>query len=120
MGVDPTMSESERVTALLEENLELSKQILASSERARRYILWGQVMSFVKVFLVVIPLVLGYWFLKPFLSSAFSTYRDLLGDATASGSGQPASPGLLDALKQLEQQGKVKGTDLKQLEQYLR
>ncbi len=47
------------IRELLEENLKLSKEILRSVEKSRRYMRWAQVMSVVRVLIVVIPLILA-------------------------------------------------------------
>lgn len=60
---------------LLERALELSEEnnrILRKMQRTARWaILWG----FIKVALVVIPLVAGYIFLQPFLDQALENYN---------------------------------------------
>jgi hypothetical protein len=66
---------------LLERTLKLSEEnnlILRKMQRAARWaLLWG----FVKVLIVIVPLVLGYIFLQPFfgdLSENYGMVKDLL------------------------------------------
>ncbi|MDP3875105.1 MAG: hypothetical protein Q8Q22_01110 [bacterium] len=66
---------------LLERTLELSEennQILRKMQRAARWaILWG----FIKVAIIIVPLVVGYLYLQPFLDQALENYngvRELL------------------------------------------
>ncbi len=93
----------------MEENLELSRRIYESTERARRYILWGQVLGVIKLLIIIVPLVWGVILLKPYLQTAFGAYSDLLG--------VPSQGGTNDSLIQQLQKS---GIDSKTLEQYLK
>ncbi|MDO8569784.1 MAG: hypothetical protein Q7R89_03375 [bacterium] len=73
------MNPEERV--LLERTLKLSEennQILRKMQRTARWaVLWG----FIKVAIVIVPLVVGYIYLQPFLDQAlenFNAVRELL------------------------------------------
>ncbi len=73
------MSPEEKV--LLERTLKLSEennQILRKIERRSRWaILWG----FIKVAVIIVPLVIGYLYLQPFLDQAlenFNSVKELL------------------------------------------
>jgi len=73
------MNPEEKV--LLERALELSEennQILRKIERRAQWaILWG----FIKVAAVIVPLVIGYFYLQPFLDQAlenFNSVKELL------------------------------------------
>lgn len=62
---------------LLERTLKLSEennQILRKMRRAARWaILWG----FIKVAIVVVPLVIGYLYLQPFLDQALENFNSV-------------------------------------------
>ncbi|MDO8729233.1 MAG: hypothetical protein Q7K26_05125 [bacterium] len=67
--------------ALLERSLKLGEennQILRKMQRAARWaVLWG----FIKAAIVIVPLVVGYIYLQPFLDQALKNYngfRELL------------------------------------------
>lgn len=73
------MNPEERV--LLERSLKLAEennQILRKMQRTARWaILWG----FIKVAIIVVPLIAGYIYLQPFLEQAMQNYngfRELL------------------------------------------
>ena len=77
------MSPEEKV--LLERTLKLSEEnnkILRKMQRtARLAILWG----FIKVAIIVVPLVLGYLYLEPYLGQAldnFNSIKELLNSST--------------------------------------
>ncbi len=86
------------VKALLEENLRYAKAIYASTEKTRRYIFWGQVFGFLKIVLIVAPLVIAFWYLRPMLQQALAAYQQLLGDSAGTASGNTNSS-FLDQLK---------------------
>ena len=109
--MDPAanMSSTERTQALLEESLELQRRIYESTERTRKYIVWGQVLGVIKILVIVVPLIWGVVLLKPYLQTALGAYGELLGTPSQnSGNG-----GLLQQLKN-------SGIDAEDLQQYLK
>lgn len=42
-----------------------------------RYMRWNQVIGFIKITLIVVPLVLGYVFLRPYFGSIAETYSEV-------------------------------------------
>lgn len=101
---------------LLEQNLNYSKEILRNTEKTRSYIFWSQALGIVKILLVIVPLILGFLYLKPYLGQVIGTYQDLLGAGSADTdqSGQ-TNTDLLRKLQNLQKSG-----DLKQIEQLLK
>jgi len=60
-----------RALSTLEEN----NKILRKMQRAARWaILWG----FIKVAIVVAPLIIGYIYLEPFINQALENYNDVV------------------------------------------
>jgi len=76
------MSPEEKV--LLERTLKLSEEnnrILHKMQKAAR---WATIWGFIKVAIVIVPLVLGYIYLQPFLDQAldnFNSVKELLNTA---------------------------------------
>ena len=73
------MNPEEKV--LLERSLKLAEennQILRKMQRTARWaVLWG----FIKVIIIVVPLVIGYFYLQPFFNQAlenFNSAREIL------------------------------------------
>jgi len=70
------MSPDEKV--LLERTLKLSEEnnkILRNIEaRARRAAIYG----FIKLLIILLPFVIGYFFLEPYIRQAFQVYTELL------------------------------------------
>ena len=70
---------SSDIKELLEENIKLSKAILSSAEKTRKYMRWTQVMSFLRILIIVIPLVLAILYIPPFLNKLSETFGQLYG-----------------------------------------
>lgn len=99
------------IKELLEENIKLSKDILRSTEKTRKYMRWMQVMSFLRVLIIVIPLVLAILYIPPFLSSLSDTFGKLYGGEQFNILEQLKNPAgganlNLDQIKKLLNQGK--------------
>lgn len=88
MPGDITPSPNDELKQLLLEHTRLLKAIHVSTEKTRRYILWNQVWSFVKIIVIVASLMFGYMFIQPYLKQMIVTYQDLLGGASSA----PATP----------------------------
>ncbi len=67
------------VKELLEENIRLSKAILASTEKTRKSIRLMKVMSLMRVVILVVPLVLAILYIPPFLNKLSNTFGQLYG-----------------------------------------
>jgi len=64
---------------LLERSLKLSEenhQILVKMERRFR---WAVAWGFIKLLLIVVPLVIGYFFLEPFFKGAADSFLSIRG-----------------------------------------
>jgi hypothetical protein len=57
---------------------ELLWKIYKSTERTRRYILWGRVVSFIYFLLIVVPIILAIIYLPPMLNNVLEPYRGLI------------------------------------------
>ncbi|HOY55980.1 MAG TPA: hypothetical protein PLH37_00930 [bacterium] len=58
---------------------EILWKIYETTEKTRKYILWGRVMSFIYIFLIVAPMILAIIYLPPLLSNIVGPYKELLG-----------------------------------------
>jgi hypothetical protein len=61
---------------------ELLWRIYRSTERTRRYILWGRIMSVIYVLLIIIPLILAIVYLPPMLGNVLAPYQELLNSGS--------------------------------------
>jgi len=78
----PSSSQHDVLKQLLEQNRQLSEQILTSNKKIEKYILWIKLLNILKLVIIIIPLAFGFWFITPYLKqfqSTFKTYGELLG-----------------------------------------
>ncbi len=92
-------SGQEDLKALLEENLKLNKQILANTEKTRRYIFMMNILGWLKTLVFVVPIILGIIFLPPLIRQSMQYIQEIQKNI-------PGAAGLhaggLDILKQYE------------------
>ena len=76
----------ENIREITEKNLETSEEILEKTGYIKRFVVFSQVMSLIKVILIVVPIVLGILYLPSLLKSitpifgqVTDVYKELLG-----------------------------------------
>lgn len=69
----------EEIKKLIEKNLEVSEEILRISKKVKSYMMWNQIMNFLKLLVIVVPIVLGIIYLPPILKNLFSQYEEIMG-----------------------------------------
>jgi hypothetical protein len=74
------MSEEE-VKALLRQNIELTQENNRMLHSIKRMTFWGGVFKYVWwiFFVIVLPLLVYYWYLQPYVEQALKTYQDFQG-----------------------------------------
>ncbi|MDO8592933.1 MAG: hypothetical protein Q7R92_04185 [bacterium] len=77
----------EEIKKLLEQNLELTKEVYAMTKKIKNYITFQKVMSVFYILIIVVPVILSIIYLPPLLKNVFDQYKDLLG--VQSGAGNP-------------------------------
>jgi hypothetical protein len=82
---------------LLEENQQLLRLILSNTEKTRKYILWGRILSVIYVLIIITPIILAAIYLPPMLKSFVQPYQDLLSGPTNQGS---ANKGMINEVQQ--------------------
>lgn len=68
----------EEIKKLLQENLELNKEIHELVKKTATYITWLRVMDIIKLVLILLPLIAAWLFLPPLLQNLSSAYQDVL------------------------------------------
>lgn len=106
----PGQSLSEKVAQLVETNLKISEEILATSQQIKKYINWLRILNIIKVVIIIGPIIFGLYYLSPYfksLQSAFGTYSELLGWEDSAPAALPnlieAESSPQDLLKQMEE-----------------
>lgn len=69
----------EEIKKILEQNLELTKEIYVMTKKIKGYVTFQKVMSLVYLALIVVPIILSIIYLPPLLKGAFDQYKDILG-----------------------------------------
>lgn len=65
---------------LMEKNLKWSQIIYEQNRKINNKLLWSAIADWLRVLLIVVPLVLGIIYLAPLLKGMISQYADLLGN----------------------------------------
>lgn len=68
----------DQIERKFEEQRRLLEAIYRNTEKTRKYIFWGKVMSFVYLLLILAPIVLAIIYLPPLIGSAIGPYKELL------------------------------------------
>ncbi|MEI7497832.1 MAG: hypothetical protein WCK11_00930 [Candidatus Falkowbacteria bacterium] len=86
-----------QIKVLLEQNLELTKEIHEMTHKIKRYITFQKVLSFIYLLLIFVPLIVGAIYLPPLLQGILGQYSQLMG---GTGSSATDLTGILEQLKQ--------------------
>lgn len=57
----------QRIEQILEDQYSILKEVRQDAEKARRYILWGRVMSLIYLLVVILPIILAAIYLPPYV-----------------------------------------------------
>lgn len=79
---EKTMSgggDNEQIRQLLQENQQLLQEIYKQTEKTRKYIMAGRIISFIYLILIIAPLVFAAIYLPPLMKSYLAPYQELLG-----------------------------------------
>lgn len=68
---------------LLRKNLEMTEEVYHIVKKVNRTLVWQQVFGFVKILIIVVPLIIGLIYLPPLLSGVIEQYQELLGPTSA-------------------------------------
>ena len=68
----------EELKKLLAQNLAKSEEVYEISKRVKRYLLIAQILSILKLIIIVVPIILAIIYLPPFFREALGEYQNLL------------------------------------------
>lgn len=85
------------VKKLLEKNLEMTEEVYRIIKKVNKYLVMQQVFGFLKILVIIVPIILGLIYLPPLLKDVFDQYQQLLYGA--SGVGEAAKNLDMDLLK---------------------
>lgn len=69
----------------MQENLKQTKEVHEIVLKTKKYLFWGQVLGWLKFFVVVIPIVIAIFYAIPFLRTAMELYRNLMDNLGTTG-----------------------------------
>ena len=72
-------NELKKIEQIVQQNLSLTREILESVEKTRKYIFWLRVFGIIKLVVIVLPIILAIIFLPPLISQVFQQYTDIFG-----------------------------------------
>ena len=70
--------QKDQVAELLKQNLELNKEIYRMTKTVKNYVVWERVFGTIKIFIFIIPLILGFIYLPPLLGNYLQKYSSVL------------------------------------------
>ncbi len=90
------------IKELIEKNLKLTEEVHEIAVYIKKYIFWQKIFGFLKLFLIIIPLVISIIYLPPLLGQVFDQYKTIL-DMGSTVNNMPSldslSPDLLKFIK---------------------
>jgi len=69
----------EEIKKILEQNLELTEKINKNTKYIKRYVITSQIFGFIKLMLIVVPIILGIIYLPPLIKDLINQYQSILG-----------------------------------------
>jgi hypothetical protein len=70
--------ENEELKKIIEKNNSLIEEIFVMTKKINKYIFWSQIISWIKFFLILAPIIFAFIYLPPYLKEAFNSYNELL------------------------------------------
>jgi len=99
----PETQRLEKMEQMLKEHDTLLRALYVNSEKVRKYIFWGRVMSALYLFLIIAPLIAAIIYLPPLIQQYGDTYKELLNVTGSLQSSGSIFENLEGQLKQFEQ-----------------
>ena len=70
------------IRELLQENLRVSEEILEKTKYIKHYLKWQQIFGWVKILIIVVPLVWGLFYLPSLVQQYMGSYDSTLNNFT--------------------------------------
>jgi hypothetical protein len=95
ISVTETVKPEPSLKELMEKNLKWSQIIYEQNRKINNKLLWSAAANWLRLLVIVVPIILAFIFLPPLLKNVWSQYGDLLGKAPVSNSKQNSLENLL-------------------------
>ena len=79
MQTGPNVEPQISIEKELEEQREILLKIYEQSQKTRRYIMFGKIISFIYLLLLIVPIIFAFVYLPPLLKNVIAPYQELLG-----------------------------------------
>ena len=76
---------NKNLQALLQENLEMTKEIRAMVRHINVYVAWQRLFGWFKILLILVPIILGIIYLPPIFSDAYHNILQLITSGVKAG-----------------------------------
>ncbi len=77
-NVEEEIEEPNELKRLLKKNIKLNEEILEYSKKINKHLLFARVLSYIKIFLILVPIVLGLIFLPKVVDPLMRQYYEVL------------------------------------------
>lgn len=67
-----------KLNKLIQKNLKISQEILDLSKYIKKYIVWQKIFSWIKLMLVIIPIIFAFIYLPPFLKDFSNSVQEII------------------------------------------
>jgi DNA-binding transcriptional LysR family regulator len=74
----PEEGQSDKLTDLLQANLERNEEILQISREIKKYMRWQNIWGTIRTLLIVAPIIVGFIYLPPLIKDYIASYQSLL------------------------------------------
>jgi len=64
---------------LLEKNIKLTEEVRDMTIHIKKFIYWQRIFGFLKLFIILIPIILSIIYLPPLLGQVFEQYQSIIG-----------------------------------------
>ena len=109
MTIDPP--EEKEIKQMIAETKVFTEETYRMVKKIHHHMIWGQVISFIKILIFVGAMIVSYYYLAPYTDIVLKTYKNLLkmGDSiNKAGDGIDLNNLSPDALEQLKKTGVLK------------
>ncbi|MBI5077247.1 hypothetical protein HZB94_02615 [Candidatus Falkowbacteria bacterium] len=100
----------DELKSLISRNLRETEEVKAAVKKIQRYVLWQQIFSWIKLVIIVVPIVLAVIYGMPLFKQAISAYQGLMGKVDAIKGVNNGPAGIMKIFEELEKGGLKNGT----------
>jgi len=72
---------------LLDENINLTRDLEERVKKIHSYVKWQRSFTLIKIFIIIVPIVLGIIYLPPIFKDLINPYQEILNTTSSLGSG---------------------------------